>query len=92
MIKQYLHLAAYRCDKCGGPFVAASLAVRQNEISKETEIRQVGKTCLVCGSKESLRTELNAIRHFPPIEWESRNGFDVANIHTAFVEMLERAR
>lgn len=92
MKKQYLHLAAYRCDKCSGPFVAASLAVRQNEISKETEIVQVGKICLACGNKQCLTTVLNAVRHFPPIEWESSNGVDVAHIHAAFVEMLDRSR
>ena len=37
---QYLHLSAYSCDKCTGPVVAGSLAVRENEISKETDIRQ----------------------------------------------------
>ncbi len=92
MKKQYLHLAAYRCDKCSGPFVTASLAVRQNEISKETEIVQVGKICLACGNSQCLATELNAVRHFPPIEWESSTGVDVAHIHTAFVEMPVRAR
>jgi len=92
MKKQYLHLVAYRCDKCSGPFVAASLAVRQNEISKETEICQVGEICLACGNKQCMATELNAVRHFPPIEWESTNGVDVAHIYTAFVETLDRAR
>jgi hypothetical protein len=91
MKKQYLHLAAYRCDRCNGPFVVASLAVRQNEISKETEICQLGKVCLVCGNKQCMATEFNTVRHFPPIEWES-TGIDVAHIQKAFVEMLDRAR
>jgi hypothetical protein len=37
MRRQYLHLSAYSCDKCTGPVIAASLAVRENEISKETD-------------------------------------------------------
>jgi hypothetical protein len=32
------------------------------------------------------------VRHFPPVEWASTNGVDVAHISTAFVEMLDRAR
>ena len=42
MKKQYLHLSAYPCDACAGPVIAGSTAVRENEISKETDIRQVG--------------------------------------------------
>ena len=41
MRKQYLHLSAYSCNKCHGPVVSASLAVRENVISKETDIRHV---------------------------------------------------
>ena len=41
--KQYLHLSVYVCDQCNGPAVSGSLAVRENEISKETEIRAVGE-------------------------------------------------
>jgi hypothetical protein len=37
MKRQYLHLSVYRCDQCQGPVVTASLAVRENEISKETD-------------------------------------------------------
>jgi hypothetical protein len=39
MRKQYLHLSVYSCDQCDGPVVTGSLAVRENEISKETDIR-----------------------------------------------------
>ena len=41
MRKQYLHLSAYSCDLCAGPVIAGAVAVRENEISKETDIRQV---------------------------------------------------
>ncbi len=40
MRKQFLHLSVYSCDKCSGPVVAGSLAVRENEISKETDLKQ----------------------------------------------------
>jgi hypothetical protein len=43
MRKQYLHLCAYSCGICHGPVVSASLAVRENAISKETDVRQVGQ-------------------------------------------------
>ena len=50
MRKQYLPFSAYSCDRCSGPVVAGSLAVRENEISKETDIRQVGAVCPVVWS------------------------------------------
>ena len=53
MRKQYLHLSAYPCDACAGPVIAGSLAVRENEISKETDIRPVGAICLSCGHRQS---------------------------------------
>ncbi len=42
MRKQYLHLSAYSCDGCQGPVVSASLAVRENAISKETDVQASG--------------------------------------------------
>lgn len=70
MKKQYLHLSAYSCDKCTGPVVAGSLAVRENEISKETDIRQLGAICLSCGHRQSKGTEAGVSRNFPPVPWE----------------------
>jgi hypothetical protein len=70
MKKQYLHLSAYSCDSCGGPVVAGSTAVRENEISKETDIRQVGAICLSCGHRQSKATELGLTHSFPPTRWE----------------------
>jgi DNA-directed RNA polymerase subunit RPC12/RpoP len=52
MRKQYLHLSAYSCERCSGPVVAGSLAFRESEISKETEIKQVGAICLSCGHRQ----------------------------------------
>jgi len=67
--KQYLHLSAYSCDECAGPVIAGSLGVRENEISKETEIRQVGAICLTCGHRQSKATEPARARYLSPFEW-----------------------
>jgi len=90
MKKQYLHLSAYPCDMCPGPVIAGSLAVRENEISKETEIRQVGALCLSCGHRQNKATELGVTCHFPPAQWESMNTTDAIHITTAYVEALNR--
>jgi hypothetical protein len=91
MKKQYLHLSAYPCDKCSGPVVAGSLAVRENEISKETDIRQVGAVCLSCGHRQSKRTDTSVTRDLPPIQWDSGRPIDES--HTAIVigETVNRA-
>ncbi len=60
MRTHYLHLSAYSCDNCGGPVVAGSIAVRENEISKETDVREVGAICLSCGHRQSNRTGLDS--------------------------------
>lgn len=69
MKRQYLHLSAYSCDECTGPVIAGSLGVRENEISKETEIRQVGAICLSCGHRQSKATEPARARYLSPFEW-----------------------
>jgi hypothetical protein len=66
--KQYLHLSAYACDLCAGPVIAGATAIRENEISKETNIRQVGALCLSCGHRQSVEGEA-PVRHLLPIEW-----------------------
>jgi hypothetical protein len=71
MRKQYLHLSAYSCDGCGGPVVAGSLAVRENEISKETDIRAIGEMCLSCGHRQHHAGVASLTRHFPPVEWHA---------------------
>ena len=70
MRKQYIHLSAYPCDQCSGPVVAATLAVRENEISKETDFRQVGPICLACGHRQLEVSRPNSTSHFPPARWE----------------------
>ena len=91
MKRQYLHLSAYSCDKCTGPVVAGSLAVRENEISKETDIRQVGAICLSCGHRQSKGTEAGVTRNFPPVQWEPMKTIGASHISTALGEMLNRA-
>jgi hypothetical protein len=91
MEKQYLHLSAYSCDNCRGPVVSGSLAVRENEISKETDIRQVGAICLSCGYRQGKMTELGITHQFQPAEWASANIIDASHLATAFGEMLSRA-
>jgi len=68
--KQYLHLSAYSCEECDGPVVAGSLTVRENEISKETDIRAVGEICLSCGHRQHHAGRAVLTRHFPPVEWQ----------------------
>jgi len=91
MRKQYLHLCAYSCDQCRGPVVSASLAVRENVISKETDIRHVGAICLSCGYRQPSATGVTTVRHFSPAEWEPADAVDLRNLTTAFVEALNRA-
>ena len=91
MRKQYLHLSVYLCGKCMGPVVSGSLAVRENEISKATDIRQVGAICLSCGRRQSKGDEAEVTRNFPPVPWESMKVIDVSRTSTAFREMLSRA-
>ena len=72
MRKQYLHLSAYTCDVCTGPVIAGSLGVRENEISKETEIQRSWSNLPVVwasAGREHRRRDVYAI--FFPIEWET---------------------
>jgi len=91
MRKQYLHLSAYSCDRCRGPVVAGSLAVRENEISKETDIQQVGAICLSCGHRQSKMTKLGTPRQFPPVEWEQQITADPSHSSMVLEEVLNRA-
>ena len=91
MRRQYLHLSAYPCDTCAGPVIAGSLAVRENEISKETDIRPVGSVCLSCGHRQSTATEPAHARHLLPMEWAPADAVKTSCLTTAFVEALNRA-
>ena len=90
MKTHYLHLSVYRCDKCQGPVVTGSVAVRQNEISKETEKQEIGAICLSCGYRQNAATEGTHPRHLMPMEWPPAHATKTANLTTAFVEALNR--
>jgi hypothetical protein len=93
MRKQYLRLSAYSCDRCNGPVVSGSLAFRDNEIAKETDIRHVGAICLSCGHRQSQdATGEDVAQKFPPVRWEPANPIDLGHISSAFGEMLSRAQ
>jgi len=70
MKKQYLHLSAYHCDKCEGPVVSGTIAVRENEISNETDLREVGAMCLACGHKQAQASESSFTRRCAPVDWQ----------------------
>lgn len=91
MSKQYLHLSAYPCDRCSGPVIAGSLGVRENPISKETDIRQVGAICIACGNRQSAVTEPARARHLMPMEWEPAGATKASHLTTAYIEALNRA-
>lgn len=89
MRKHYLHLSAYPCDTCAGPVIAGSTAVRENEISRETDIKTVGvAVCLSCGHRQSKASESARVRHFLPIAWEPVGVIDARLPTAAFVEEL----
>lgn len=91
MRRQYLHLSAYPCDSCAGPVIAGSLVVRENEISKETDIRPVGSICLSCGHRQSTATEPALARHLLPMEWVPADAAKTSRLTTALVDALDRA-
>jgi len=86
MRKQYLHLSAYTCDRCAGPVIAGSLGVRENEISKETEISSVGAICLSCGHRQEKASAGGRLRYFFPIEWEPVSAIGEGQLKSDLVE------
>jgi hypothetical protein len=91
MRRQYLHLSAYPCDDCGGPVVSGWLAVRESDVSKETDIKPLGAVCLSCGHRQSKIAEPGVTRQFPPVEWESTSLLSGSHPETAVSEMLARS-
>ncbi|HZQ68675.1 MAG TPA: hypothetical protein VFA68_09165 [Terriglobales bacterium] len=74
MRKEYLHLSVYTCNKCGGPVIVGSVAIRENEISKETEKRTLGTICLSCDDRPSQFFGIKPAREFAPVEWHMITG------------------
>jgi hypothetical protein len=66
----YLHLVAFPCEKCKGPVILGWIGTREDDISKETEIKEAGAVCLSCGSRPETPTDSLQGRHFRPVEWE----------------------
>jgi len=91
MRRQYLRLFAYSCDKCRGPVVSGSIAVRENEISRETDIREVGAICLSCGHRQNKATDPAHARHLSPVDWDPVGTINARHLTTDFVDVLNRA-
>ena len=90
MKKHYLHLSVHRCDTCQGPVVTGSLAVRENEISKETEKRGIGAICLSCGDRQRRSDRSGAC---PPFDADGMGAGDASKhslLITAPVEASTR--
>jgi hypothetical protein len=68
--KHYLHLYAFPCDKCNGPVVVASLGTREDDISNETAVSEIGAVCLTCGVRPETMIQPLAGHRFRPVEWE----------------------
>lgn len=65
----HLHIFAVRCAKCNGPAIVGSLGTRQDDISREINIRQLGAICLVCGFKPEVVAEPSMEHRFRPVPW-----------------------
>jgi hypothetical protein len=87
MKRQYLHLSAYSCDKCTGPVISGSIGVRENEISQETEIQDVGAICLTCGHRQTEATAPGLTRNFPPAQWNSTKSIESMESRPAIREI-----
>jgi len=68
----YLHLSAFVCTQCNGPVIAGFMGTRHDDISKETDIRNVGAACLVCGFRPEIPLEPSIEHRFRPIEWNCK--------------------
>ena len=69
-----------------GPVVSGFIAARENEISKETEIRQVGAICISCGHRQNKATEPGRARHMPQIEWGRMGAINAGHPPNTFVQ------
>ncbi len=74
MKTNYLHISAYSCDKCEGPVIAGSFGTRETEISRESDLTQIGAVCLSCGNEQTEMNAANSARQFAPIEWALPKG------------------
>lgn len=66
--------------------MAASLAVRESEISRETEKQQLGSICISCGQRQNVGNESTFVRHFPPTDWPPAEPTMAGNLITSLLE------
>jgi len=78
-------------NMCAAPVIAGSLGIRENEISKETEVSQGGAVCLSCGLRPNQASISVRVRYFFPIEWEIASTRNAGHLKSAYVEALSRA-
>jgi hypothetical protein len=72
--------------------IDGSIAIRENEISRETDIRSVGAAiCLSCGHRQSRPTEPGRARHLLPIEWDPVSASGAGHLTTAEMEAINHA-
>ena len=69
MKTKFLHISAYSCDKCEGPVIAGAFGTRETEITRESDLTQVGAVCLSCGNKQAETLDTTVVRQFAPVEW-----------------------
>lgn len=67
---RYLHLYAFPCAKCNGPVIVGSLGTRENDLSKETALNDVGAICLACGCRPETIIGPSIGYSFRPVQWE----------------------
>ncbi len=71
MKTHYLSLSAFSCVECNGPVISGSIATRETEIQRETDVRQIGSVCLACRRQYGSLPTSRAVRHIAPFEWIS---------------------
>jgi len=91
MRRHYLHVCAYSCDQCAGPVISGSTGVRENEISKEIEIREVGAICLSCGHRQSEASAPGGTHEFPPVQWDRESAIGAEHSRVRVLWAINRA-
>lgn len=66
----YLHLVAFPCEKCRGPAILGWIGTREDDISRETGIREIGAVCLSCGCRPEAPIAPVESCQFRPVQWE----------------------
>jgi len=69
-VTHYLHLSASPCANCNGPVIAGQMGTREDDIARETEVREIGAVCLLCGRRPAAMPEPSMEHRFRPVEWK----------------------